>query len=67
MHKARLPSLTLLAVVGGLTLGACNPTVRVEAPKDPIRIDLNVHIQQDVLIRLEKSVEEMHQSNPGIF
>lgn len=67
MHTARLSSLALLLIVGGLTLGACTPTVRVEAPKDPIRIDLNVRIQQDVLIRLEKSVQEMHQSNPGIF
>ncbi len=54
------------AVVAALA-GACTPTVRVEAPKDPIRIDLNVNIQQDVRIRLEKSVEQIHENNPDIF
>ncbi|WP_413203832.1 YnbE family lipoprotein [Rhodospirillum sp. A1_3_36] len=50
-----------------LGLGACQPTVKVEAPDKPIRIDLNVNIQQDVRIRLEKSVEDLHQQNPNIF
>lgn len=46
---------------------ACQPTVRVEAPDKPIRIDLNVKIEQDVRIRLEQSVEDLHKANPDIF
>ncbi|NCU21774.1 YnbE family lipoprotein [Candidatus Falkowbacteria bacterium] len=57
----------LAALAGAAGLGACQPTVRIEAPQEPIRIDLNVRIEQDVRIRLEQSVEELHKSNPGLF
>ncbi|MBE1236971.1 YnbE family lipoprotein [Phaeovibrio sulfidiphilus] len=59
------PGLCALVIPGAVA--SCSPTVRVEAPAEPIRIDLNVRIQQDVYIRLEREVEELHRSNPGIF
>ena len=43
-------------------VAACTPTVRVEAPKDPIVINLNVKIEQEVRIKVEKDVE---RSSPG--
>jgi len=51
----------------GLALAACQPTVRVEAPDKPIVINLNVKIEQDVRIRLEKDVEQVLEGNPAIF
>lgn len=59
--------LVLLALGGLSGLAACSPTVRVEAPDKPIRIDLNVKIEQDVRIRLEESAERMFENNPDIF
>jgi hypothetical protein len=64
-RPAVLAPVALLAM--GLALAACQPTVKVEAPDKPIRIDLNVKIEQDVRIRLENSVEHIHEENPGIF
>ncbi|MCF8483538.1 MAG: YnbE family lipoprotein [Rhodospirillum sp.] len=61
------PMALAVPVLLALGLGACQPTLKVEAPDKPIRIDLNVNIQQDVRIRLEKSVEDLHQQNPNIF
>ena len=46
---------------------ACTPTVRVAAPTEPITINLNVKIEQEVRIRLDKEVEELIESNPDIF
>jgi hypothetical protein len=58
----------LLAVLAlGVTLTACQPTVRVEAPKDPIVINLNVKIEQEVRVKLEKDVEELLESDDAIF
>lgn len=58
-------------VLGGIAvaglLAACNPTVKVEAPDKPIVINLNVKIEQEVRIKLEKGVEEAMQKNPKIF
>ncbi|KAA5605346.1 YnbE family lipoprotein [Roseospira marina] len=51
----------------GLILGACQPTVKVEAPDKPIVINLNVKIEQDVRVRLEKDVEDVLDERPDIF
>lgn len=50
-----------------LLLGGCSPTVRLEVPDRPIVINLNVKIEQEVRVKLEKGVEEAIQSNPKIF
>ena len=38
---------------------ACQPTVKVEAPDKPITINLNVKIEQEVRIKVEKDVEDL--------
>lgn len=50
-----------------LTLGGCTPTVKVEAPDKPIVINLNVKIEQEVRIKVEKGVEDLFSDNPDIF
>ena len=41
--------------------------MQVEAPKDPIVINLNVKIEQEVRVKLEKDVEDLLEENPEIF
>ena len=53
---------TLLFVV---LAAACTPTVKVEAPKEPITINLN--IQADVRVKLEEQAREDIQANPDVF
>ena len=48
-------------------LAACQPTVKVEAPKEPITINLNVKIDAEVRVKLEKQAEEDIASKPDIF
>lgn len=55
----------ILLLLPGLT--GCNPTVRVEAPREPITINLNVKIEHDVRVRLEKDVEEMIKKDEHLF
>lgn len=59
-----VPGVAALSI--GLLLG-CSPTVKVEAPDEPIEINLNIKIEQDVRVRLEKDVEELIADNPDIF
>ncbi|MQX34978.1 YnbE family lipoprotein [Roseospira navarrensis] len=54
-----------LAVLAAVA--ACQPTVKVQAPDKPIVINLNVKIEQDVRVRLEKDVEQVIEGNPDIF
>jgi hypothetical protein len=48
-------------------LPACQPTVKVEAPDKPIVINLNVKIEQEVRIKVERDVEELLNSQPDLF
>jgi hypothetical protein len=50
-----------------LALSACQPTVRVEAPKDPIVINLNVKIEQEVRVKVERDVEDLIESESDLF
>lgn len=57
------------AALAGLAvlLAACEPTVRVEAPDRPIEINLNVRIEQEVLIRIDRQLESVFTENDHIF
>lgn len=48
-------------------LMACQPTVKVVAPDKPIVINLNIKIEQEVRIRIEKDVDDLIKSKPGLF
>lgn len=64
---ARSPAAAILTGLLLLAVAACQPTVRVEAPKDPIVINLNVKIEQEVRIKLEKDVEALLEEDSDIF
>jgi hypothetical protein len=50
-----------------LALAACQHKVQIEAPKEPIVINLNVKIQQEVRVKVEEDVEELFETNEDIF
>ncbi len=55
--------------LAGLALGivACQPTVKVEPPKEPIVVNLNVKIEHEVRVKVEKDVEALFEDNPDLF
>jgi len=54
-------------IVCGLLLAGCSPTIKVEAPDKPIVINLNIKIEQEVRIRIDKDVDQAIEAKPGIF
>jgi len=58
------PALLLAVMLMGLA--ACQPSVQLEAPKDPIVINLNVKIEQEVRVRVERDVEDL-LDDPELF
>lgn len=65
MSRTTLPALAAISTVA--LSAACAPTIKVEAPDKPIEINLNVNIRQEVVVKLERDVQETLQKNPGIF
>lgn len=62
----KLKSAMCVALSTVILIG-CTPTVKVEAPDKPIVINLNVKIEQEVRIKVEKGVEDLLSDNPDIF
>jgi hypothetical protein len=60
-----IAAASLIAAAG--LVAACNPTVKVEAPDKPIVINLNVKIEQEVRVKVDKDVENLVNENPNLF
>ena len=61
--KSSLLSLAALA----LLLSACSPTVQLQAPDKPIEINMTVNIKHEILVKVEKEVQQLFDSNKGLF
>ena len=51
----------------GGALAGCTPTVKVEAPKEPITINLNIKLDADIRVRVEDKAKEDIDANPDVF
>ena len=60
-------SLLTFALVSAFTMGGCQPKLQIVAPDKPIVINLNVKIDQEVRVRLDKDVEDLIANNPDLF
>lgn len=55
-------SVTLLLLVTG-----CAPTVKVAVPEEPITINLNVKIEHEIRVKIDKDLDELISSDSGLF
>ena len=60
------------AHIAGLLFSAfylfgCSPSVRLEAPEKPIEITMNIKIEHEIRLKVEKDVDELINSNKGLF
>ena len=45
----------------------CTPTVRVEASDKPITINLNVKIEHEIRVKVDKELDSILSENSGLF
>ncbi|PGH53761.1 hypothetical protein CRT60_28360 [Azospirillum palustre] len=55
------------ALLISVAVAACAPTVKIEAPDKPIEINLNVRIEQEVRVKLERDVDDAIRNDPALF
>ncbi len=61
-------AVRVLSAAGLLAAAAaCAPTVRVQAPEEPIEINLNVRIEQEVRVRVDRELESLFEENEELF
>lgn len=58
----------ICVVLGGLvTIGACTPRVEVTASDKPITINLNVKIDHEIRVKVDKELDQVLSNNSGLF
>jgi hypothetical protein len=51
----------------GLLGAACTPTVQLAMPNEPININLNVKIEHEIYIKVDKALDGMFSESSGLF
>lgn len=57
----------LLGALSALLVLGCTPRVEVAAPSEPITINLNVKIDHEVRVRVEKDLDKVISEDSGLF
>ncbi|WP_324731164.1 YnbE family lipoprotein [Pseudomonas paeninsulae] len=55
------------ALLMGLLSVACTPTVQLAMPNEPININLNVKIEHQIYIKVDKALDSMFSESSGLF
>jgi hypothetical protein len=50
-----------------LMLAGCTPRVEVAAPDKPITINLNVKIDHEIRVKVDKELDQVLSNNSGLF
>lgn len=58
---------TYLLTAVFFVLTGCNPTVKVEAPDKPIEINLNIRIEHNIRVQVDKELEDLFSEDSDIF
>ncbi len=59
----RLLTISFLLVF----LVGCNPTVTLEAPEEPIEINLNIKIEHNIRVQVDQELEDLFDEESDIF
>ena len=57
----------LLIIAMAAFLMNCTPTVKVEPPDEPITINLNVKIEHEIRVKVDKELEDIFSEESGLF
>ena len=58
---------TTLLIIWFSFLAGCNPTIKVEAPDKPIEINLNVKIEHEIRLQVDKELEGLFDEDSEVF
>ena len=64
---AMRPCALLCVIVLGFLGTACTPTVQLAVPNEPININLNVKIEHEIYIKVDKALDSIINESSGLF
>lgn len=60
------PHLVVVAVLL-LVCSGCQPRIAIDAPKEPIMINMSVKIEHEIRIKVDKELDQLITSDPSLF
>lgn len=62
------PYLAAISIAAGLLmLAACTPRVELAMPDKPITINLNVKIDHEIRVKVDKELDDLFDEESGLF
>ena len=59
--------LFTIAMFAALALSACTPTVQVAMPNEPITINLNIKIEHEIRVKVERELDDIFSDDSDLF
>jgi hypothetical protein len=60
-------TLAISILTGVLLLSACTPRVELAVPDKPITINLNVKIDHEIRVKVDKELDDLFDEDSGLF
>jgi type IV pilus biogenesis protein CpaD/CtpE len=67
MNKRTINRLALLSIAAGALMAGCSPTVKIEAPDKPIVINMNIKIDHEIRIKVDRELDSLIDNKKGLF
>ncbi|NTV15873.1 MAG: YnbE family lipoprotein [Chlorobiaceae bacterium] len=67
MNKQAVTMLALLSLTAGAYMTGCSPTVKIEAPDKPIVINMNIKIDHEIRIKVDRELDSLLDTKKGLF
>ena len=67
MRQVSRNLVTFFVLCVPVILMSCTPRVEVAVPKEPITINLNIKIDHEIRVKVEKDLETVFTDQSGLF
>lgn len=67
MRQVSRNLVTFFVLCAPVILMSCTPRVEVTVPKEPITINLNIKIDHEIRVKVEKELETVFTDQSGLF
>jgi hypothetical protein len=62
-----MSAIALLSLTAGTLLTGCSPTVKIEASDKPIVINMNIKIDHEIKIKVDRELDTLLDNKKGLF
>jgi len=60
-------ALSVLLLSAAACVAGCSPTVKVEAPDKPIVINMNIKIDHEIRVKVDRELDTLLDTKKGLF